>query len=124
MARFFNTAGPCQPELHYWLPPERRLPDLGQLIERQTYFVVHAPRQSGKTTLFRTLADRLRAQEKYAVVHASCEAGQAAGSDLDRGVQAVMRSIAARAESLIGLRDVRDYRVRLERRDSVSPKAR
>ena len=26
MARFFNTAGPCRPELHYMLPPERRLP--------------------------------------------------------------------------------------------------
>ncbi len=100
MARYFNSAGPCSPEKHYWLPPERRLPELQRLLERQSYFVVHAPRQSGKTTLFRTLATRLRTEGGFAAVHASCEAGQAAGSDLDRGVQAVLRSIAKQAELL------------------------
>ena len=100
MTRFFNTAGPCQPDVHYALPPERRLPELEKLIDRRSYFVVHAPRQSGKTTLFRALAARLRAQGRYAAVHASCESGQTARGDVDRGVQSVLRSIAAQAEGL------------------------
>lgn len=51
--KYFNTAGPCVPERHYMLPPEPRLPEAGRLIERGMYFVVHAPRQTGKTTTLR-----------------------------------------------------------------------
>jgi hypothetical protein len=68
MARFFNTAGPCDPSSHYMLPPASRLPEIGNLIDRQLYFVVHAPRQSGKTTLVRTLAHRLAAEGRHAAV--------------------------------------------------------
>ena len=50
MARFFNTAGPCRPEAHYTLPAERRVEGLRRLIDQQLYFVVHAPRQTAKTT--------------------------------------------------------------------------
>jgi hypothetical protein len=42
MPRFFNTAGPCNPEDHYMLPPERRLPGIRPLIDEKAYFVVHA----------------------------------------------------------------------------------
>ncbi|NJL26709.1 MAG: ATP-binding protein, partial [Thermoanaerobaculia bacterium] len=54
--RFFNTGGPCEPARHYMLPPERRLPGVERLVEQQHYFVVHAPRQTGKTTALRALA--------------------------------------------------------------------
>jgi AAA+ ATPase superfamily predicted ATPase len=57
--RFFNTAGPCRPDRHYMLPPEKRLPSLRQLIEREHYFVLHAPRQSGKTTVVRAVVEKL-----------------------------------------------------------------
>jgi hypothetical protein len=50
--RFFNTTGPCRPEDHYMLPPEERLvgAQLGRYIRDQLYWVLHAPRQTGKTT--------------------------------------------------------------------------
>ena len=91
--RFFNTAGPCDPERHYMLPPERRLPEAKGLIDKQLYFVVHAPRQSGKTTLVRTLAQRLTSEGHYTALLTSCETGQAAGGDLDRGISAVLDAI-------------------------------
>ena len=94
MPRFFNTAGPCDPARHYTLPPERRLPGVGQLIDQQLYFVIHAPRQVGKTTCFRTLAQRLTASGRYVAVHTSCETGQAARSDVEAGVAAVLTSLA------------------------------
>ncbi len=99
MARFFNTAGPCRPELHYMLPAERRLPELRGLIDRQLYFVVHAPRQTGKTTFFRSLAQSLTAQGRYAALLTSCEVGQAAGGDVERGIEAVLGALRIAAEN-------------------------
>lgn len=79
--RFFNTAGPCVPELHYLLPPEPRLPQARKLIDEGQYFVVHAPRQTGKTTTLATLARTLTAEGRYLAVRFSCEAGEVAGDD-------------------------------------------
>lgn len=96
MPRFFNTAGPCNPSDHYMLPPERRLPRVRELIERALYFVVHAPRQSGKTTCFESLAKELAREGKVVAVLASCETGQTAGGDVDRGIGAVLEAIEMR----------------------------
>lgn len=59
MPRWFNTAGPCRDDIHYLLPATRRLPDLERLITQQNYFVIHAPRQVGKTTAMLALAKQL-----------------------------------------------------------------
>jgi hypothetical protein len=99
MARFFNTAGPCRPELHYMLPPERRLPEFRRLVEQQLYFVVHAPRQSGKTTCLRSLAQTLTAEGRYAALLTSCEVGQAAGEGLEGGIAAVLDALRIAAEN-------------------------
>lgn len=93
MARFFNTAGPCNPRKHYMLPPEERLPDVRELFDQELYFVVHAPRQVGKTTAFLSLAKKLVAEGRYAALLASCEAGQAAGSDMERAELNLLQSI-------------------------------
>ena len=62
MPRFFNTTGPCEPEYHYTLSPTARLPTIEGLVERRQYFVIHAPRQTGKTTAMRALAEAMRAK--------------------------------------------------------------
>jgi len=54
--RFFNTTGPCQAEDHYMLPPEGRMPDLLPFVKQKLYFVVHAARQTGKSTAMIALA--------------------------------------------------------------------
>lgn len=77
MPRIFNTTGPCHPGFHYMLPPEARLPQLDELIEEHQYFVLHAPRQSGKTTAMRAFAERLRAEGRFAV-YATIEEAQGA----------------------------------------------
>jgi len=75
MKRFFNTTGPCEAQRHYMLPPEARLPTLLPLIEQHLYFVVHAARQTGKTTAMRAFAERLRGLG-YAAVWATLEESQ------------------------------------------------
>ena len=99
MSRFFNTAGPCDPHDHYMLPPERRLPELRRLIGQKLYFVVHAPRQSGKTTCLRALAQKLTREGQYAALLTSCEVGQAAGGDVERGVAAVLDALGIAARN-------------------------
>lgn len=73
--KFFNTAGPCQSDIHYTLPTGDRLPQLEKLIAQRNYFVIHAPRQTGKTTAMLTLAQELTASGAYTAVLLSLEVG-------------------------------------------------
>ncbi len=75
MPRFFNTTGPCQEDIHYTLPPIERLPDLESLVRQRNYFVLHAPRQVGKTTAMAAVAQSLTASGNYAAVLVSAEVG-------------------------------------------------
>jgi type II secretory pathway predicted ATPase ExeA len=77
MKKWFNTAGPCKQNIHYMLPASDRLPELEQLIAQENYFVIHAPRQTGKTTAMMTLAQELTASGKYNAVMVSVEVGAA-----------------------------------------------
>ncbi len=90
MSKHFNIAGPCRDEDHYMLPPETRLTELRPLIEEKAYFVVHAPRQTGKTTSLKKLARSLTAEGKYAALLTSCKIGEAAGRDLNLGIRSVI----------------------------------
>ncbi|QSB14238.1 ATP-binding protein [Natronosporangium hydrolyticum] len=98
--KYFNTAGPCVPELHYMLPPEPRLPEARQLVEEGMYLVVHAPRQTGKTTTLRALAQQLTAEGRWAAVHFSCETGEPAGDNYLGAQDAVLLAIRESAAAL------------------------
>jgi type II secretory pathway predicted ATPase ExeA len=63
------------------LSPTKRLPDLEELIQQRSYFVVHAPRQTGKTTAMLALAQQLTATGSYAAVVVSAEVGSAFNHD-------------------------------------------
>ncbi|WP_414546026.1 AAA-like domain-containing protein [Nostoc sp. CCY0012] len=81
MSRWFNIAGPCKDDIDYMLSPTTRLPDLEELIQQRSYFVVHAPRQTGKTTAMLALAQQLTAAGRYAAVMVSVEVGSAFNHD-------------------------------------------
>ncbi len=75
MPRSFNTAGPCRLEDDYMLPPSVRLPHILPLIDAKKYFILHAPRQTGKTTALLALAAELTASGRYVAVLMSMEVG-------------------------------------------------
>lgn len=81
MPRWFNTAGPCKPDIHYMLPATARLRQVMHLIDQQSYFVLHAPRQTGKTTTMLTLAQELTTSGRYSAVLVSVEGGSAFNDD-------------------------------------------
>ena len=59
--RFFNTEGPVRPVDHYCIPPLERI-DLDAVlgfVRDKKYFVLHAPRQTGKTSALLALRDLL-----------------------------------------------------------------
>ena len=56
----FNIAGPCFPDEHYMLPALERLPGIMRIVEQRSYFVLHAARQSGKTTALMAYWDRCK----------------------------------------------------------------
>ncbi len=65
--RYFNKEGPVKPAKHYHIPPLSRIDreEVLDLIARERYFVLHAPRQTGKTTILRALRDILNASGEY-----------------------------------------------------------
>ena len=88
MARWFNIGGPCNAANHYMLPATGRLPKVMSLIRKQQYFVVHAPRQCGKTTAFQALADEINAKGEMAAFYCSIENVQGI-VDPDEGLRQV-----------------------------------
>ncbi|GAA1857885.1 ATP-binding protein [Myceligenerans crystallogenes] len=95
---FFNTAGPCDPAKHYMLPAAERLKDFQALIDRELYMVLHAPRQTGKTTAIRALAKELTASGRYAALMFSCQAAGPAGDDYVAAQDSILGAIRQRAE--------------------------
>ncbi len=93
-SRFFNTAGPCNPEQHYMVSPETRLVEINvrQLIRQQAYFVLHAPRQVGKTTTMRQLARELTASGEYTAALVSLEVGAGFPDDINQAELAILAS--------------------------------
>ncbi|MDR1102963.1 MAG: AAA-like domain-containing protein [Tannerella sp.] len=74
--KYFNTAGPCNRAEHYMIEASTRLKGVEQLIDMKQYFVIHAARQSGKTTYLKDLAERLNVDGRYYTLYCSLESMQ------------------------------------------------
>jgi hypothetical protein len=88
--RWFNTAGPCQPDIHYTLESLQRIPEVTGIIEQRGYFVIHAARQTGKTTAMLTLAQALTAAGNYTALLVSAEVGAAYSNRPDQAESAIL----------------------------------
>ena len=73
MRKYFNVAGPCRSEKHYMVPAGSRCSQLSSLVDQEAYFVIHAPRQVGKTTLIRDFVDQLDRQGAYLALYCTLE---------------------------------------------------
>ena len=76
--RFFNTTGPCFPWDHYMLPPADRLigAQLDRYIEDKLYWVLHAPRQTGKTTFLQDWAREINSGNEAVACYVTIETCQ------------------------------------------------
>ena len=96
--REFNTAGPIIPADHYHLPPLQRAgaDALLRFVEDANYFVVYAPRQTGKTTTLRALRDALN-ERGYRAVHTTLQGVQTPESDVATVIRGILTCLEADA---------------------------
>jgi hypothetical protein len=101
MPRTFNVAGPNQPDIHYTLDPESRLPNLRTLIGQRNYFVIHAPRQTGKTTLLDALARKLTSEGRYTAIHFSIEGSRPFSKNVVAAITTALDSLRVNTKILL-----------------------
>ena len=94
--RIFNTEGPILAAEHYHIPPLERvdLDAILTLIDQKKYFVLHAPRQTGKTSALQALAKVLNDGDEYRCVYVNVEVGQSAREDVSAGMRAILNELA------------------------------
>ena len=101
--RFFNTAGPVVACDHYCIPPLGRvdLDEMLWLVRNKKYFVLHAPRQTGKTSTLLALRDLLNDSGEYRCIYANVEAGQALGENVEPAMRAILDELRIRARATL-----------------------
>ena len=103
--RFFNTTGPVRPQEHYCIPPLCRLnlDDVLTLVRDKRYFVLHAPRQTGKTSALLALRDLLNrgSEGAYRCVYANVELAQAARENVEDAMRAILSELTIRARTTL-----------------------
>ena len=104
--RTFNTVGSVRAERHYqiaslsWID----LDEVLGLIRDERYFVLHAPRQTGKTSALLALRDRLNvgAAGDFRCLYANVENGQAMRENVAEGMRTVLGELAYQASVTLG----------------------
>ena len=104
--RFFNTTGPVRLDEHYGIPPLERL-DLDEvlaLVHQKKYFVLHAPRQTGKTSALLALRDLLNGGTAggYRAVYVNVEPAQAMRENVHEAMRTILSALASRALQTLG----------------------
>ena len=104
--RFFNTTGPVVAADHYCVPPLERLnlEELLTLVRDKRYFVLHAPRQTGKTSALLALQDLLNSGTAgaYRCVYTNVETAQAMRDDVLGALRAILGQLGSRARRTLG----------------------
>ena len=101
--RFFNTAGPTILRDHYHIPPLERIDrdEVLGLIEQKRYFILHAPRQTGKTSALLALMDELNRAGRHRAVYVNVEGAQTAREDVPAAMRAMLSALSRSAEDYL-----------------------
>jgi len=101
--RTFNTAGPVRPDDHYNIPALSRwdMDEIRRLLKEKRYFVLHAPRQTGKTTCLLALMEKLNGEGNYTALYANVEPAQAARGNMETGMKIILDALVASADQYL-----------------------
>ncbi len=112
--RSFSTAGPVRAADHYLIPPLSRidLDDVLGMVRDKKYFVLHAPRQTGKTSALRALADLLN-ERGYHCLYVTLETARTTRDDVAQAVRVVLAALARAAKSTLGDRFLQGVRAEI-----------
>ena len=103
--KFFNTAGPAQIDIHYTMDPLRRIDydEISNLINKRNYFVLHAPRQTGKTTSLLAMVRKINEEGIHHCIYVNVETAQTARNDVEAGMKAVLSAFASATKIFLGM---------------------
>ena len=109
--KFFNTAGPAQTDIHYTLDPLRRInyEEISRLIDQRNYFVLHAPRQTGKTTSLLAMVKEINEEGMYHCAYVNVESAQTARNDVEVGMKTILSAFASAAEIFLEMPQTREF---------------
>lgn len=82
----FCIAGPVNPEDHYHISRRLNWNRLDELLDNKYYFLIHAPRQSGKTTEILEYIKYVNKNNKYTALYLTTEPAHIAKNDIERTV--------------------------------------
>ncbi|MCL2064273.1 MAG: ATP-binding protein [Candidatus Cloacimonetes bacterium] len=101
--RHFNTAGPVNQPDAYKIDPLTRwdTEEILELIQEKKYFILHAPRQTGKTSCLLALRDYLNKEGKYFAVYVNFEVGQAWRHNIKKATDDIVQEILSRMHGLL-----------------------
>jgi hypothetical protein len=102
LMRYFNTEGPIRPEEHYFVAHRLNWDEVLDLIERKKFFVLHAPRQSGKTTAIQEIVRLLNSTGNYNAVYINVESAQAARNNVEKALLSIVQTIRYAIEEHLG----------------------
>ena len=100
MQKFFTTAGPIIPADHYHIDLLHRLDweEIQHMIASKQYFVLHAPRQTGKTSTLLAMMEAINTAGDYQALYVNIEAAQALRHDVGEAVRLICEALAASAK--------------------------
>jgi len=96
------------------------LEELESLIYQRKYFVLHAPRQTGKTSCLLALRDYLNTRGEFYAVYANVEVGQASRNNVEEVNRNVVSVIAREASRVVGTGMPSALRLELEKEEAAS----
>jgi AAA domain-containing protein len=94
--RYFNTVGVTDPKDHYFLPHRLNWQQLEEFIQKKYYFILHAPRQSGKTTAIKEFVHHLNQEGNYCALYLSTEMAKVAVNNVERAVDVLLGELKDR----------------------------
>jgi len=100
--KFFNTAGPVNCKMHYCLPPLSRLDleEIEVLIAQHKYFILHAPRQTGKTSCMLELMKHLN-NKGMMCLYINVESAQAMRENIFESLRIILAEFASSARDYL-----------------------
>ncbi len=101
MKKFFNTSGPCDSDIHYLVQRPLNTASLRRLIDARKYFVHHAPRQTGKTTLFLEFCRQLNIEDQYTALYINVEGAQTTRHRVQDCLVGVLTEIEGRQSTML-----------------------
>ena len=116
--KFFNTAGPVNVNDHYSLDPLSRinLHKLMLLIQQRKYFVLHAPRQTGKTSMLLTLMHKINKEQNYRCLYVNVEPAQVAREDVAAAMKSIVTQFSVHAVEFLDDYFFQHHRAEIEAR--------